>query len=86
DFFQWITNPEIHDSRNPRLLTLKSRIESALLGGIGPDDAVGIIIGGKFYRTFDGKFHRFEGSCQYLLAADFLTDNITVHIEGDSES
>ena len=47
--------------------------------------ALSYIIGGKFYRTFDGKFHSFGGSCQYLLTGDFLVQNWTIITEGEDD-
>jgi hypothetical protein len=40
-------------------------------------------VGSQHYKTFDGKFFKFDGSCQYLLASDFEDGNFTVVVDFD---
>ncbi|CAH1158795.1 unnamed protein product [Phyllotreta striolata] len=37
-----------------------------------------MIVGSKFYATFDRKFYQFRGKCTYLLAQDFVDRNFTI--------
>lgn len=37
-----------------------------------------MIVGSKFYATFDQKFYEFRGTCTYLLAQDFADKNFTI--------
>jgi len=46
-----------------------------------PVDATALILGSTHYVTFDGKLDRFEKTCQYLLASDFVGRNFTVSID-----
>lgn len=39
---------------------------------------MGVLIGSRYYKTFDDKFYRFEGKCEYVLASDFVDKNFTI--------
>lgn len=43
-----------------------------------------MLIGTKYYVTFDRTFYEFPGSCTYLLATDFVDQNFTLLVSYDS--
>lgn len=42
-----------------------------------------MLIGSKYYVTFDKKYYDFQGSCTYLLATDFVDHNYTLLVSYD---
>lgn len=42
-----------------------------------------MLIGSKYYVTFDNKYYDFEGKCTYLLANDFDDHNFTLLVSYD---
>ncbi|BES90627.1 Domain of Unknown Function (DUF1081) [Nesidiocoris tenuis] len=45
-----------------------------------PYDGYAIIVGAKYFRTFDGKVYDFSGQCSYLLATDFVGKKFTLFL------
>ncbi|XP_072402619.1 uncharacterized protein Apoltp isoform X1 [Diabrotica undecimpunctata] len=43
-----------------------------------------MIVGSKYYVTFDKKYYEFRGKCTYLLATDFIDKNFTVLVSYDN--
>lgn len=52
---------------------------------VPPFEGYGLLIGSQYYKTFDGKFFRFEGNCQYLLASDFDDGNFSVVVDYENK-
>lgn len=42
-----------------------------------------MLIGSKYYVTFDKRYYDFQGNCTYLLANDFDDHNFTLLISYD---
>ncbi|KAJ8955430.1 hypothetical protein NQ318_003528, partial [Aromia moschata] len=42
-----------------------------------------MLVGSKYYVTFDKRYYDFRGSCTYLLATDFLDRNFTLLVSYD---
>jgi BMP-binding endothelial regulator protein len=49
-------------------------------------ESVCTVFGDPHYKTFDGKFYTFEGSCKYQLTADCLNDTFSIRITNDARS
>lgn len=45
-----------------------------------------MIIGGKYFITFDKRHYAFQGSCTYLLANDFVDHNFTLLMSYDEQT
>lgn len=44
------------------------------------------VFGDPHYRTFDGKFYSFKGSCKYQLASDCSGHTFSVRVTNDARS
>lgn len=42
-----------------------------------------MMVGTKYYVTFDRRYYEFRGSCVYLLATDFIDHNFTLLADYD---
>ena len=42
------------------------------------------MFGDPHYRTFDGKFYNFQGSCKYQLAADCVGHTFSIRVTNDA--
>ncbi|XP_075218123.1 crosveinless 2-secreting protein [Lycorma delicatula] len=49
-------------------------------------DGVCTVFGDPHYRTFDGKFFSFQGSCKYQLAADCVDHSFSIRVTNDARS
>uniref|UniRef100_A0A1Y1LL77 Vitellogenin domain-containing protein n=1 Tax=Photinus pyralis TaxID=7054 RepID=A0A1Y1LL77_PHOPY len=49
-----------------------------------PFKAQAMLAGSKYYVTFDRTYYNFQGSCTYLLAADFTDRNFTIAMSYDA--
>lgn len=49
-------------------------------------DGVCTVFGDPHYRTFDGKFFSFQGSCKYQLAADCTNHTFSIRVTNDGRS
>ncbi|KAJ9590424.1 hypothetical protein L9F63_016547, partial [Diploptera punctata] len=47
-------------------------------------DSVCTVFGDPHYRTFDGKFYSFQGSCKYQLAADCVGRTFSIRVTNDA--
>ncbi|BES97591.1 Hypothetical protein NTJ_10405 [Nesidiocoris tenuis] len=47
-------------------------------------DGVCTVFGDPHYRTFDGKFYSFQGSCKYQLAADCFNNTFSIRVTNDA--
>ncbi|KAK7793066.1 hypothetical protein R5R35_007423 [Gryllus longicercus] len=47
-------------------------------------DGVCAVFGDPHYKTFDGKFYSFQGSCKYQLATDCVGKNFSIRVTHDS--
>ncbi|XP_033607716.1 BMP-binding endothelial regulator protein isoform X2 [Cryptotermes secundus] len=47
-------------------------------------DGICTVFGDPHYRTFDGKFYSFQGSCKYQLAADCLGHTFSIRVTNDA--
>jgi len=47
-------------------------------------DGVCTVFGDPHYRTFDGKFYSFQGSCKYQLAADCFGRTFSIRVTNDA--
>ncbi|KAF7273800.1 hypothetical protein GWI33_013508, partial [Rhynchophorus ferrugineus] len=48
-----------------------------------PFKGYAMLMGGKYYITFDKKHYEFRGSCTYLLSTDFVSRNFTLLVSYD---
>ncbi|XP_049775925.1 BMP-binding endothelial regulator protein [Schistocerca cancellata] len=49
-------------------------------------DGVCTVFGDPHYRTFDGKFYSFQGSCKYQLASDCVTHTFGIRVTNDARA
>ncbi|XP_011501241.1 PREDICTED: BMP-binding endothelial regulator protein [Ceratosolen solmsi marchali] len=49
-------------------------------------DGVCTIFGDPHYRTFDGKFYTFRGSCKYQLASDCANHSFSIRVTNDARA
>jgi hypothetical protein len=47
-------------------------------------DGVCTVYGDPHYRTFDGKYYSFQGSCKYQLAADCVGHTFSIRVTNDA--
>ena len=47
-------------------------------------EGVCTVFGDPHYRTFDGKFYSFQGSCKYQLAADCVGHTFSIRVTNDA--
>ncbi|XP_077290337.1 BMP-binding endothelial regulator protein-like [Arctopsyche grandis] len=49
-------------------------------------DSVCTVYGDPHYKTFDGKFYNFQGSCKYQLTADCVNHTFSIRVTNDGRS
>ncbi|VEN54506.1 unnamed protein product, partial [Callosobruchus maculatus] len=52
-------------------------------GWLPPFKGHAMLVGSKYYITFDKRYYDFEGRCTYLLAKDFVDRNFTLLVAYD---
>ncbi|XKL67679.1 hypothetical protein PGB90_003170 [Kerria lacca] len=50
------------------------------------EDGVCTVFGDPHYRTFDGKFFSFQGSCKYQLTGDCISQTFSIRVTNDGRS
>lgn len=50
------------------------------------NDGVCTVFGDPHYKTFDGKFFSFQGSCKYQLAADCTNQSFSIRVTNDARN
>lgn len=50
-----------------------------------PFSGSALLVGSQYYKTWDGKFFRFDGNCQYLLASDMADGNFSIVVDYDKQ-
>lgn len=49
-------------------------------------DGICTVFGDPHYKTFDGKFYSFQGSCKYQLASDCVNKTFSIRISNDARN
>ncbi|GBP55686.1 hypothetical protein EVAR_18977_1 [Eumeta japonica] len=49
-------------------------------------DGICTVFGDPHYKTFDGKFYSFQGSCKYQLVSDCVNDTFSIRIANDARN
>ncbi|XP_047020997.1 BMP-binding endothelial regulator protein-like [Helicoverpa zea] len=49
-------------------------------------DGICTVFGDPHYKTFDGKFYSFQGSCKYQLASDCVNGTFSIRISNDARN
>lgn len=49
-------------------------------------DGICTVFGDPHYKTFDGKFYSFQGSCKYQLASDCVNNTFSIRISNDARN
>lgn len=49
-------------------------------------DGICTVFGDPHYKTFDGKFYSFQGSCKYQLVADCVNNTFSIRISNDARN
>jgi hypothetical protein len=55
-----------------------------LSGWLPPFKAQALLVGSRYYVTFDRRYYDFRGSCSYLLATDYVDRNFSVVVAYDN--
>ncbi|XP_065216311.1 BMP-binding endothelial regulator protein isoform X2 [Planococcus citri] len=50
------------------------------------EDAVCTVFGDPHYKTFDGKFYSFQGSCKYQLTGDCVGQTFSIRVTNDARA
>lgn len=54
--------------------------------GLVAEDAVCTVFGDPHYKTFDGRFYSFQGSCKYQLTGDCVGQTFSIRVTNDARS
>ncbi|RZC41779.1 VWD domain containing protein [Asbolus verrucosus] len=57
-----------------------------LSGWLPPFKAQALLVGSRYYVTFDRKYYDFRGSCSYLLATDYVHRNFSIVVSYDNSA
>ncbi|KAJ3640007.1 hypothetical protein Zmor_003331 [Zophobas morio] len=57
-----------------------------LSGWLPPFKAQALLVGSRYYVTFDRRYYDFRGSCSYLLATDYVDRNFSVVVSYDNNA
>lgn len=49
-------------------------------------DGICTVFGDPHYKTFDGKFYSFQGSCKYQLVSDCVNNTFSIRISNDARN
>lgn len=49
-------------------------------------DGICTVFGDPHYKSFDGKFYSFQGSCKYQLVSDCVNDTFSIRISNDARN
>jgi hypothetical protein len=68
---------------DPTSVKVMGSVESADPTSVA-GDGICTVFGDPHYRTFDGKFYSFQGSCKYQLVADCFGRTFSIRVTNDA--